>query len=43
MTDGSIVIGAWNEFLPEGVLDVVDDIGRPVLTTWDGVTGRDKP
>jgi len=42
MTDGSLTIGTWADFLPDGVLEPEDTIGYPVISTWGGVRGRDR-
>jgi hypothetical protein len=41
MADGSALAGEWTDFLV-GELVVVDGIGVPVKSTWDGVRGRDR-
>jgi hypothetical protein len=42
MGDGSAIRGTWEEFLPDGELIIVDTIGFPVWTTWNGIRGRDR-
>lgn len=42
MGDGSAIRGTWEEFLPEGEMIIVDMIGMPVWTTWNGIRGRDR-
>lgn len=44
MADGSALLGSWDQFLSTGTLsiDQVSRIGAPVISTWDGVEGRDR-
>lgn len=40
--DGSAELGVWTQYLPSGVYRVIDRIGHPVVSTWDGYLGRDR-
>jgi len=40
--DGSAANYAWTDLVPGGVLQVQDNVGYPVYSTWNGVEGRDR-
>lgn len=40
--DGSSMIGRWTEFVPYPDRPVLEMIGQPVWSTWDGVHGFDR-
>ncbi len=40
--DGSAGEYAWQDFLEDGVLQIQDNVGIPVYSTWGGVLGRDR-
>ncbi|MCW5766055.1 MAG: hypothetical protein KIT68_08785 [Phycisphaeraceae bacterium] len=41
--DGSLTQGRWWQFVPFPERPIVNSIGNPVLSTWEGIKGRDKP
>lgn len=42
MADLAVMRGNRNDFSYQGPIVIVDDIGMPILTTWGGVTQRDR-
>lgn len=40
--DGSASEHTWGDLLPDGVLQVQDNVGFPVLSTWGGLDSRDR-
>lgn len=40
--DGSAEVGMWSDYLPTGVFQVIDRVGKPVFSTWNGFLGRDR-
>jgi len=40
--DGSAIEAAWTELNPSGVLQIQDNVGYPVYSTWNGIEGRDR-